>query len=275
MTDQDIMLTDEDIMLTNNDEIEVTYGDENIDDELDSLLLEDEEDTTTVKKDDKKFTQNDLHEAARKAAIAERNKYKKQIAKMQTSSTNTNSFDEDVFLETEIKKYMSKGYSEEDAKIQSEDKLETKRELENIKSLLKSNDFSLKDHKKNIELAQMKLNPIYKDLEDEEVEESIITLSEKTGLNLKQSYNALYAETKFNQSRSEIERQVEERIRTSGNLKNAMSTNTNSASQLQQKKINLTSDEREIAKMVGMTDKEYYLSKNIKTLDQYKKFKKK
>lgn len=248
------------------DDIEIDLGDQEFE-----LELDDEPKQETSKEEHKEKM------VPLKALEAERKKWKERLEKQQKTMskqkvTSESSFDADKFMKDQTKKYINIGYDEDTARIMAEEKLEDKLEMYELKQALKSNGNSASKLKRDLEYESLVSDPFYEDLR--EVREEVEELADRSGLSLKQAYNALYGETKYTKSRTDIERQLEQKLLANKQKKQSAFVDTSNTGSLQANtKIKLSADEIAIARSAGMTPKEYYAMKVFSSPEQYKKFK--
>lgn len=124
----------------------------------------------------------------------------------------------------------------------------------------------LNKQKRDIEVGELKSNPLYKNLEiyRDEVEAHADT----TGLSMKAAYLDLYGDTLF----TDMSREIEQRVLNSQAKKQAKRVDTSPSGEVKaQPKVNLSADELAIAKAAGMTPQEYAALKKIQSPDQYRK----
>jgi len=124
----------------------------------------------------------------------------------------------------------------------------------------------LNKQKRDIEVGELKANPLYKNLElyRDEVEAHADT----TGLSMKAAYLDLYGDTLF----TDMSREIEQRVLNSQAKKQAKRIDTSPSGEVKaQPKVNLSADEMAIAKIAGMTPQEYAALKKIQSPDQYRK----
>lgn len=130
---------------------------------------------------------------------------------------------------------------------------------------------SMKQQMHTAEIMSMRTDPRYSDIDL--VLDEVKELSGKTGLSLKQAYNALYADKKGDENAKLAAQQA------ANNLKKKQSAgiaavNSGGAGQ-RQTKTNLSKDEQQIAKMMGMSPAVYAALKTGKSIDDYEKLKSK
>lgn len=126
----------------------------------------------------------------------------------------------------------------------------------------------LAKQKRDIEIAELKNKPLFKDIElyREEVE----TYADRTGMSLKNAFLDLYGETLY----QDMERQIEQRVLANIQKRQSKKVDTTQSSQTKaHPRVKLTADEEAIARAAGMTAVEYAAMKKISTPDQYQKFK--
>jgi len=240
-----------------------------INEELDEIIDDSEDDTEEpeVKQEEKEKM------VPLKALEAERNKWKKKLEQqknMQHTKSSSENFDEDSFLEKEIAKYRAKGWDDDTAKTFAETNLEHKKELFELKNMLKDTGKSATNIKREIEIENLSKDSFYLGLEDSEIREEVETLSDKTGLSIKQAYNALYGE----KSRAEIKQAIENEVVNNSKKRQSAYVDFSSNGQPDVKsKVNLSPEEAMIAKMAKMSPSEYLAMKKMNSTEQFKKFK--
>lgn len=131
------------------------------------------------------------------------------------------------------------------------------------------------------ELADVKFKSSLSEKSKEEGFEDIIDYAEEIkdlvdkGLTIEQSYYAVtYDKSKTKDTKSEIERKVEAKIQNNQARKNILG-NVNSqagASVNSKPKINLSSEEKAIAAMAGMTPEEYAAVRDMDSVKDYQKY---
>ena len=131
------------------------------------------------------------------------------------------------------------------------------------------------------ELADVKFKSSLSEKSKEEGFEDIIDYAEEIkdlvdkGLTIEQSYYAVtYDKPKTKDTKSEIERKVEAKIQNNQARKNILG-NVNSqagASVNSKPKINLSSEEKAIAAMAGMTPEEYAAVRDMDSVKDYQKY---
>ena len=200
-----------------------------------------------------------------KAVQAERNKWKKRMAKMQEEIESIKSqthrqADDDV--DDELSKLLvDSGFDEPTAKKINGVLSKRSSEVENIKKSVASNFYKM-------EIKQLKADPLYADIEDYESE--VISLANKTGLSVEQAYLAMFGKDKITRNIKDKEREIEQRVISNIQKRKSGSINTTSDGGTIRTKnqYKLSADEIEVARMAGMTPKEYYALKNYKTMDK-------
>ena len=122
-----------------------------------------------------------------------------------------------------------------------------------------------------MEFERLSEKPEYADIEDyrDEVEE----LADKTGLSLRQCYNALFAEDRQRELNKRLKDIEAEKDNPKGEYK-AINTINNGSQEVKSSKYKLSKDELDMAKAAGMTPKEYYVFSKGKSIDHFKKLKK-
>lgn len=272
-----------------SDEIEIDLPDElqnvNLDeqsDEIDLSAIETDDtnsEDTEVEMSGEKEPEKQEKMVPLSALEAERKKWKDKLEREKTlknlnqTKHSNDSFDEQTFLSKEIQRFTKLGYDEDSARMFAEDKLESKKEIEALKSLITNNSKDLSSQKRNIELEQLKTDEFYADIED--VREEVEALAEKTGLSIKQAYNALYADTKLKGSKADQQRVMEQKILRDLKRKESASVDMTptGGSTVATTKVKLTNEQIQIAKLAGMTPAEYYRLTKTDTLDKYRKTK--
>jgi len=204
-----------------------------------------------------------------KALEAERHKWKQKLQdqdkyiKAARKLTDATGKDIDSLLQEmdsiETQKHVESGMSEEQAKAY----VAMQRKIEEME--IKQNK-----QKYDIEFAELKSNPFYSDAESNR--EDLESFANRTGLSIKQAYNALYGDLKY----ADMERTLEQKILNNLQKKQQKAVDVSPTAETSVKpKVNLSKDQMEIAKMAGMTPQEYYNMLNAKSLDSYQKLKKK
>jgi len=264
-------------LFADDDEIEI--DDIEIEDDSVEIDLEDAEDEEIEVEEPEVITEKVVEKekkqdvVSKKAFLAERKKFQKrekalkQLVEELKGQTNNTNVDPDVStlvnetgLDENIAKAIAKIANKDSGKADSVEKLVNKKFAD-------------------MEFERLKDNPDYADIEEyrDEVEE----LASKTGLNLKQSYNALFGDEKREKTKNKLRHEIEQEILDKEKKRqgyNGIDTTNNGdqGSDVKTSKYKLSKDEIDIAKAVGMTAKEYYMSKNTTSAAQLGKiFKKK
>ena len=251
------------------------YEDDSIEFEIEDLeddFIDDSEDSEESEEDSIEDSTEDSTEDSKeekiektvplKALKAEREKFKKQINKLKSEMENMQS---------------KKTSSEQEELFQkiAESGLDTDA-VEAFKKLTEKNiDQKYVDKKfRNLEFKELaKENPDILDYQEE-----LEGYADRTGLSVEEAYYAKFGKSKLQQSIADIERQVEQRIVASLKKKGAMKFDTTSNGEVDstpKSKSVLSADERQIAKLAGLSEKEYALFKNVKTVDRLDKIQKK
>lgn len=203
-----------------------------------------------------------------KALEAERQKWKQRIAdndkfvKAAQKLTNATGKDIDALLaemdHIETQKHVESGMSEEQAKAY----VSMQRQIEEMRLMQNKQKY-------DTEFVELKNNSFYSDAET--YREELEAFANRTGLNIKQTYNALYGDLKL----ADMERTIEQRILNNLQKKQSKAIDTTPTAHVSTKpKVNLTQDQIDLAKMAGMTPQEYYNMIHTKSLDTYQKLKK-
>ena len=203
-----------------------------------------------------------------KALEAERKKWQQRLkdqekfVKAAQKLTSATGKDIDSLLsemdQIETQKHIESGMNESQAKAY----VAMQRQIEDMK--LQQNK-----QKYDAEFSELKTNSFYSDAES--YRDDLENFANRTGLNIKQAYNALYGDLKI----ADMERSIEQRILNNLQKKQNKAIDTTPTANVTAKpKINLTSDQIELAKMAGMTPQEYYNMLHTKSLDKYQKLKK-
>ncbi len=257
--DEDLEFEGEDDLDTDTEEEEI-YGDESIDpDEAD----ESQEDETEEPEE-----KDDNESVPRAALIAERKKWQKKIenikSQMESASKSASPKEEDND-DTLLNKLINEVNLDEDvAKALAETLTKTTSKGDTaIKSL--------EDKIIAIEAEKLKAQPEYDDIDD--VKDEVIELHKKSGLSLKQAYNALYGDELVMKIKSSLTNEKAKNQSTkikSAAKKVKMTDNGQEDAANKSTRINLTRDELDTAKFAGMTPKEYWYYKNMKAGGAYK-----
>lgn len=244
------------------------FGEEEI--EIDDVEIEDEsievepeeDDELEPKEPEEKKEEQPIPEdvVPKKALIAERKKFQKQIAELKKQMESTGE-QPDVALETLVNEG---GIDESVAKAIAKLVNKTSNKAESAESKVNR---ALRE----MEFERLKDKPEYSDID--EYREDIEELADKTGLSLKKCYHALLGEEKvklYTQKINEIKDN-----QSKAEYKAINTVNNGSQSDMKTSKYKLTKDEQDIAKMSGMTPKEYYLMKYAKSATHLSKIYKK
>lgn len=129
-------------------------------------------------------------------------------------------------------------------------------------------------NKKFMDMEFKELAKEFPDIEDyrDELEE-YATLK---GVSIEEAYMAKYGRSKLKANRADLEREIEQRVldrlRKQGNMK----FDTTNNGEVENKKSQLTPEERQAAKFLGMSEREYLIFSKGKSMDTFEKhFKKK
>ena len=198
----------------------------------------------------------------KKALLAERAKYQRRLKELKAELEKSKGDDETK------KKLDELGLDESIAETLASLINNSKSKADNVEALV-NRKF------RDLEFENLKSDPFYSDAEEhrEELEE----MAEKTGMSVRQCYNALFGDKKFKLSQAELRSQIEQEVLANikkrqeyGNIDTTENGNTEVKS-----KLKLTKDEVSFAKAAGMTPAEYAAFKNAKDVSQFEKILKK
>jgi hypothetical protein len=203
-----------------------------------------------------------------KALEAERKKWQERLkeqekfVKAAQKLTSATGKDIDSLLnemdQIEMQKHVESGMNEKQA-----------REFVEMRRKIEETQLQMNKQKYDAEFMGLKNNSFYSDAET--YREELEAFANRTGLNIKQAYNALYGDLKY----ADMERTIEQRILNNQQKKQSKAIDTTPTAHVAAKpKVNLTQDQIDLAKMAGMTPQEYYNMLNTKSLDKYQKLKK-
>lgn len=221
---------------------------------------EDPEETAVDEPEDKKELPADV--VPKKALLAERAKYQRRLKELKAELEKSKGADETK------KKLDELGLDESVAETLASLISNSKSKADNVEALV-NRKF------RDLEFENLKSDPFYSDAEEhrEELEE----MAEKTGMSVRQCYNALFGDKKFKLSQAELRSQIEQEVLANikkrqeyGNIDTTENGNTEVKS-----KLKLTKDEVSFAKAAGMTPAEYAAFKNAKDVSQFEKILKK
>lgn len=204
-----------------------------------------------------------------KALKAEREKWKQRLEdpkiqkalKLAEQLEKTTGKDYDSILkeleQIEIQNHIQKGVDPQHAQWL----VQQQREIQEVKR-------ALNKQKRDTEIAQLKQDPFFSDIDN--YRDEIEVYADKTGLTLEQAYMAVRGKQRM----VEYQRELEQRILNNIHKKQSKKIDTTSNGEVEvQSKVKLTAEEREFAKMAGMTEQEYYALKYMSNPDEYKKYK--
>lgn len=124
-------------------------------------------------------------------------------------------------------------------------------------SKLSQYEQSLKKQQRDMEVTQLKDNPMYSDIET--YRDELEDYADQKGVSLKEAYFAVRGEDVFSSRMTEMEQRILNNLQNKQKAKVDTSANGGEKSK---PKVQLSSDELEVAKMAGMTPKEYHEMKN-------------
>ena len=256
-----------DIQLFGEEDIEI--DDIEIEDEIEIEEESEEEpeeepkeepEETAGEPEDKKELPADV--VPKKALLAERAKYQRRLKELKAELEKSKGDDETK------KKLDELGLDESIAETLASLISNSKSKADNVEALVNKKF-------RDLEFENLKSDSFYSDAEEhrEELEE----MAEKTGMSVRQCYNALFGDKKFKLSQAELRSQIEQEVLANinkrqeyGNIDTTENGNTEVKS-----KLKLTKDEVGFAKAAGMTPAEYAAFKNAKDVSQFEKILKK
>jgi hypothetical protein len=245
--------------LPNMDDFTLDEGIE-LDAESDDEIELPEEETEKPEKPEKPESTEKM--VSLKALQAQRAKFKKQIEALQAQITP--------------KKAETNSYK---------DKLQTYGVSDDVADLLASVLSGAEGKTANIEKAvnkkfrdqefkELAKDPIFSDIEEhrEELEET----ADRHGISIEDAYFQKYGKTKIKANQADLRRQIEQEILDNLKKKGSMKFDTtdNGEPDTTSKKVKLSSDDLAVAKMSGMTARDYAIFKYGKSVDQFKMTKK-
>lgn len=121
--------------------------------------------------------------------------------------------------------------------------------------------------KRQVELAELKQNPLYSDLfSDEELQEEVLARANKYGIPIKEAYWQINGERKA----KAIEKEVEQRVLANIQKRAGLGAESDFSSE-DLKKLDLTAEEIQFAKAIGIDPEEYSLLKKTNNLGDFEK----
>lgn len=251
--DEEVELPEEDEGDEGDDEQEVSEGDghQGADDEQDGEESDvDDQDAGTEEQQVKGKGKNET--AA--AVIAERKKWQAKLKELEQQATIAKRFMEQTGV-TDIEEMNRRMDALESQRLQQSGvPVELADRMAKTERQLKDQERDIRRQRYAMEAEQLKADPFYADLDDyrEELEE----LAERNGMTLRQVYMSEHGERRM----KEREAEIEERVKSNSRKRSAKKVDTSptgSNSNKNTRRVNLSADERAIAKAAGMTPEEY------------------
>lgn len=243
-------LDDEDIELEDDDE-----QDDPEDDDQDDVD-DDAEDNPDIDPEDKGKKQQagkGKNETAA-AVIAERKKWQAKLQKIEQEAAVAKRFMSQIGVADldEMNRRMDAFEAEKLAKQGVPADLAER--MARSERQLKEQERDIRRQKFAFEAERLKADPFYADLEDyrEELEE----LAERAGMSLKAAYLSQHGDRRIKERETEIETKVKANKEKRA-AKKVDTSPTGSNSNKSTRRVNLSADERAIAKAAGMTPEEY------------------
>ena len=118
----------------------------------------------------------------------------------------------------------------------------------------------VKDLEVRLEIKELKKDPLYKDLEDEDVSDIVTAYAKKRDMSVESAYLALYGKDKVKANRADLEREIEARIYADLKKKDgygALNSGGGNGEVKLPKELSYTKDQLEIAKAAGMSIEEF------------------
>jgi len=251
---------EEDLSDLETEDEELTIDDDDESEDIDGLEDSEGDKKLDIKEPDKQPDKKpDDGERVRNAVIAERKRWQKKLEALKNQTPSK--IDDDADGEKILR----------DAGI-NDDVIKAFMKLAN-KSGSKAEGTVSKVSKKLRDIEFRELKKDYADIDDyrDELEE----LSEKSGFSIEETYLARYGKQKFSANKADLEREIETRIRDEIKKKGAMKFDATDNGETDTKKGKLTQEQREAAKFLGMSEREYLVFSKAKSLDQMDKYLKK
>jgi len=262
-----------DIQLFGDEEIEIddVMDDGSIEVDLDEFVEDepDEPEEEAKPEDKPKDKPNDKKEeipedvVPKKALLAERKKYQRKLQALKEQLQQKPS-------EDDTKKSLDElGLDENIANTLASLISKSKSKAENVEALVNKKF-------RDLEFENLKNDSFYSDAEDfrEELEE----MADKTGMTVKQCYNAMFGESKYKLSETALRSKIEQEVLANVKKRQeygSIDTTENGETEVKSNKIKLTKDEMDIAKAAGMTAAEYAAMKNAKDISHMERLYKK
>jgi hypothetical protein len=131
--------------------------------------------------------------------------------------------------------------------------------LKKLKGVSAKPDKSADELRMDIEIDKLKVNPLYTELEDEDVQDAVKAYAKGHGIKAKTAYLELFGEKKFETNRADLTREIEQRILADAKKRDAyggIDTRDNGVIDAKPK-VKVSKDMADMARLLGKTPEEY------------------